>query len=160
MKVGLAAFAAGVIFALGLGISGMTQPSKVIGFLDLAGRWDPSLALVMVGAIAVHAAAVRLIRRRPRPLLGERFDVPSRADVDARLLAGAAVFGIGWGLAGYCPGPAVTSTVSGLAAPLIFTASMLAGMLAFDAFDAAAKGSREASPAPTRAPGSPAATDG
>lgn len=127
----LAAFAAGVLFALGLGIGGMTQPAKVIGFLDVAGAWDPSLAFVMAGALAVFAPAYRLIARRPAPLLAARFAYSLRCDIDPALLAGAALFGVGWGLCGFCPAPAVTAVASGQLAPLLFTAAMLAGMAAY-----------------------------
>ncbi|MGK3995587.1 DUF6691 family protein [Sorangium sp. So ce1024] len=135
------ALASGALFAVGLGVSGMTQPSKVIGFLDVAGDWDPSLAFVMVGAISVHLLAYRLLRwqegreragaaHAPRfPLLADRMDVPTRTDLDARLFAGAALFGVGWGLAGYCPGPALASLATGSRAVLVFAAAMVAGML-------------------------------
>ncbi len=124
----LAAFLSGVIFACGLAIGGMTQPAKVAAFLDLAGNWDPSLAFVMMGAIAVHAVSYRVIRRRPSPLFAAVFALPTRADLDARLIGGAALFGVGWGLGGFCPGPAITSLASGHAPVLIFVSAMLAGM--------------------------------
>ncbi len=124
----LAAFAAGLLFALGLGVGGMTQPAKVIGFLDIAGAWDPSLAFVMAGALAVFAPAYRWISRRPRPLLAERFAYTRRRDIDVALVGGAALFGVGWGLSGFCPGPAVTALASGRAAPLLFSIGMFAGM--------------------------------
>jgi len=111
----LTAFVAGLLFAVGLGVSGMTQHAKVFRFLDVTGDWDPSLALVMVGAIAVHAATLRLILGRERPLFASRFALPTRTDLEPRLVAGAAVFGVGWGIAGYCPGPAVTAPGSALA---------------------------------------------
>ena len=101
----LLSFISGVVFALGLGISGMTRPVKVIGFLDFAGHWDPSLAFVMIGAIAVYFVAYRWIRIRSAPLLTDRFSVPQRTDVDRNLVVGAAVFGAGWGLGGFCPAP-------------------------------------------------------
>jgi uncharacterized membrane protein YedE/YeeE len=126
----LASFFCGVVFSLGLGFAGMTRPSKVIGFLDFAGAWDPSLAMVMVGAIAVYAVAYHA--RRERPLLADAFTLPSRTEIDPRLLGGAALFGVGWGLAGFCPGPAVTSLASGQADPVFFVAAMVAGMLAHD----------------------------
>lgn len=124
----VAAIAAGALFGAGLVVSGMTMPAKVIGFLDFAGAWDPTLMFVMGGAIAVHAVAYRLVRRRASPLLGGAFHVPTRKDIDVRLVAGAAIFGVGWGLAGYCPGPAVASIVTGRLAPIAFVAAMLAGM--------------------------------
>jgi hypothetical protein len=128
MAAALAAFAAGLLFALGLGLGGMTQPARVIGFLDVAGDWDPTLALVMGGALAVYAPLHQLIMRRRTPLLGARFEVPTRRDIDAALLVGAAVFGVGWGLAGFCPGPVIVSLASGRLDPLVFAAAMLLGM--------------------------------
>ena len=130
MKRGLAAFGSGLVFSAGLCLSGMTRPSKVLAFLDVGGAWDASLAFVMAGAIAVAAVAFRASARRGTPLLGERFDVPRRASaIDARLIAGGAVFGVGWGLSGLCPGPAVVSLASGQIGAAVFVASMLAGML-------------------------------
>ena len=126
--VSLVAGLAGILFALGLGISGMTEPAKVLGFLDVGGRWDPSLALVMIGAIGVHAPLARAILRRRAPVLAPAFALPPRGPVDARLLVGAAVFGIGWGLAGLCPGPAVTVVASGRPIALAFVGTMLLGM--------------------------------
>jgi uncharacterized protein len=124
----LLSFLAGVVFALGLGISGMTRPVKVIGFLDFAGRWDASLAFVMIGAISVYFGAYRWIRTRPRPVLAETFSVPQRVDIDRNLVAGAALFGAGWGLGGFCPGPALTSIASGEAPVILFVSAMVAGM--------------------------------
>ena len=109
----VSAFACGLIFAIGLGLAGMTQPAKVIGFLDLTGAWDPSLAFVMGGAVLVGLIAFPLILARRRPWLGGRFALPERNDIDAPLVAGAALFGMGWGLSGYCPGPALVSLVTG-----------------------------------------------
>jgi uncharacterized membrane protein YedE/YeeE len=135
MKNGLAALVVGFIFSLGLGLSGMTQPQKVVGFLDLFGNWDPSLMFVMVGAIGVHLVSYRLIRRRNSPLLSMTWHVPDRKDITPALLLGAVIFGIGWGLAGFCPGPAVTSLASLSVKPLVFVASMIGGMLIFRAVD-------------------------
>lgn len=126
-------FAAGMLFAVGLALAGMTQPSKVVGFLDVAGAWDPSLAFVMMGAIAVYAVANRLVKGRSAPLAGGPFHLPTRRDIDPNLLFGAALFGIGWGLAGYCPGPGLTSVVTGAKAPLTFVVAMSIGMLTFAA---------------------------
>lgn len=123
------AMASGLLFGVGLGVSGMTLPSKVVGFLDFTGAWDASLAFVMIGAIAVHALMYRLIRRREAPLFDLRFHVPTRKDLDLRLLVGAALFGVGWGLGGFCPGPALVSLVSGGSAVVAFVAAMLGGML-------------------------------
>jgi uncharacterized protein len=104
----LLSFISGIVFALGLGISGMTRPVKVIGFLDFTGHWDPSLAFVMIGAITIYFVAYRLIRTRSAPVLIEKFSIPQRTDIDRNLVVGAAVFGAGWGLSGFCPGPALT----------------------------------------------------
>ncbi len=128
-KANLAAFAGGVMFAAGLIVSGMTKPSKVVGFLDVFGRWDPSLGLVMVGAIGVHFVAYRLVRRRSAPIFGKTFHIPSRTDIDTRLWTGAAIFGVGWGLAGYCPGPALVASGAGISSALIFVAAMTTGMM-------------------------------
>ncbi len=127
----LIAALAGLVFGLGLLVSGMADPQKVLGFLDLAGAWDPSLALVMGGAIALGLPGFAWARRRSRSLLGEPMKLPTRQAVDAPLLIGSALFGIGWGLAGYCPGPALVSTAAGLGSAAIFSAAMLAGMLLF-----------------------------
>jgi uncharacterized protein len=127
-KQGLVALAAGLLFGVGLAIGGMTEPANVIGFLDVTGEWRPALMFVMVGAIAVHALVYRWVRGRPSPLLGERFALPTRRDLDARLLGGAALFGIGWGLGGYCPGPGVASLASGSVSALVFVGSMLSAM--------------------------------
>jgi len=132
MKPALTSFVSGVVFALGLGIGGMTQPAKVIGFLDFAGDWDPSLAFVMIGAIAVHACLYRVIRNCPSPLFSPEFSLPTRTDIDLRLVGGAAIFGLGWGLAGFCPGPALTSLASGNSSPVIFSVAMIAGMLLYE----------------------------
>ncbi len=124
----LAALVAGVLFGAGLILGGMTQPTKVIGFLDFLGNWDPSLALVMGGAILVYAPAWRWITPRPAPLAGGAFVLPDRRDIDAPLLAGAVLFGLGRGLAGFCPGPALTALAAGMPQALIFVGAMLAGM--------------------------------
>lgn len=121
-------FIAGLIFGLGLILSGMTDPGKVIGFLDLAGAWDPSLALVMAGAIGVGFFAFRTARGRSTALLGDPMKLPNSEVIDARLLIGSVVFGVGWGLAGFCPGPAVVATGAGYWQALVFTVAMLAGM--------------------------------
>lgn len=123
-------FAVGLLFSIGLVLSGMTQPQKVIGFLD-PWAWDPSLLFVMLGAVGVHALSYPLIRRRSSPLLDTKWHVPSRQDLSARLLLGSALFGIGWGMGGYCPGPGVTSLVSGDMRSLVFVGAMIGGMLLF-----------------------------
>ena len=122
---------AGLVFGLGLLISGMASPEKVLGFLDLAGPWDPSLALVMGGAIAVGLLGFALVRKRSKSVLGEPMQMPTRKDIDAPLVVGASLFGIGWGLAGYCPGAALVGVTAGIPSALIFTVAMLAGMIAF-----------------------------
>lgn len=125
----LGPFLAGLVFAFGLGAAGMTDPSKVIGFLNIAGDWNPALGFVMVGAIGVHALALPFILKKGSPLHGSDFLIPQRRDITGRLVAGAALFGAGWGLAGYCPGPALVSTAGGSSTVLWFVASMAAGML-------------------------------
>ena len=120
----------GGMFGAGLAVSGMTQPAKVIGFLDVAGAWDPSLAFVMVGAIAVHFVAYRVVPRMRSPLFGGTFALPSRRDLDPRLLGGAALFGVGWGIGGFCPGPGLVSLPAGGWQTLVFVAAMAVGMLA------------------------------
>jgi uncharacterized membrane protein YedE/YeeE len=122
------AFGCGALFAVGLGIGGMTQPSRVLAFLDVGGEWDPRLAIVMLGAIATYAPAHRLAIRRQRPILATAFDLPTPRNVDARLVAGAALFGVGWGLGGLCPGPALTALASGEPAALVFVSAMLVGI--------------------------------
>ena len=121
----------GLLFGLGLIISGMSNPAKVLAFLDLAGNWDPSLALVMLGAIAVAAPAFWLARRRERSLLGAPLMLPVAHRIDRRLLLGSLAFGIGWGVAGFCPGPALVSLLAWQPKAWIFAASMLAGMALF-----------------------------
>jgi uncharacterized membrane protein YedE/YeeE len=128
----LAAMLAGLLFGLGLIVSGMTNPAKIIGFLDVSGNWDPALAFVMGGALLVGSIAFRLARRRPRALLGNPIAIPARRDIDRRLVLGNLAFGIGWGLAGYCPGPAIASLASGGAKPWLFFVAMLAGMALFE----------------------------
>lgn len=120
--------ASGALFGAGLTLSGMTDPARVRGFLDVFGRWDPTLAFVMGGAVIVMAIAWRIQSRMARPLFGETFSLPDRRDFDGRLIAGSALFGIGWGIAGLCPGPAVASLALSPLAVLPFLAAMLAGM--------------------------------
>jgi hypothetical protein len=127
----LGAFVAGLVFGVGLILSGMTDPGKVIGFLDVAGKWDPSLAFVMAGAILVGFFAFMLAQRRTRSFLGGAMELPRRRDIDVRLVAGSVVFGIGWGLAGFCPGPALVSFGSGQDKAAVFVAAMLVGMLVY-----------------------------
>ena len=127
----ISAFIVGLLFGIGLIVAGMTDPSKVQGFLDLAGHWNPSLAYVMGGAVLVALLAFRLAARRRTSLLGAAMHLPTSTAIDARLLLGALAFGIGWGLAGYCPGPALASLATGNAKAWIFSAAMLAGMAIF-----------------------------
>lgn len=124
-------FLVGVLFAIGLGISGMTQTHIVKGFLDIFGNWDLRLMGVMMGAIGVHAITYHFIIKRKSPLLESKFYVPTRKDIDKRLLIGAALFGLGWGWAGVCPGPGIVNLVSGNLDIYIFISSMLAGMFLF-----------------------------
>jgi uncharacterized membrane protein YedE/YeeE len=124
----LTSFLTGLLFGVGLIVSGMTDPSKVIGFLDVAGAWDPSLAFVMGGAVLVGAAGFRLAERRPTSILGGLRQLPGTRGIDARLIVGSAVFGAGWGLAGFCPGPAVVAFGAGYDKAVVFVIAMLAGM--------------------------------
>ena len=126
-----AALIAGALFGVGLMLSGMANPAKVLGFLDLFGQWDPSLAFVMAGAIAVGVIAFFVARRRGRSWLGTPIQLPSATGVTARLVLGSAVFGIGWGLAGFCPGPALVALGAGVPKAVGFVAAMLAGMAVF-----------------------------
>lgn len=132
MKRLAVAFACGVLFALGLAISGMTHPTKVLAFLDFTGGWDPSLAFVMGGGVLVNVLLFRVALRRGTPLLGGAFALPHKGAIDARLVGGAALFGVGWGLGGFCPGPAVVSLAGGAAPVLVFVVAMLAGMALHD----------------------------
>lgn len=136
MKKNLVALASGTLFAVGLGVAGMTQPSKVVGFLDFGGDWDPSLALVMAGGISVLLLARLAAHRLGRPLLAERFPTLLRNEIDGRLVLGAALFGVGWGLGGFCPGPAVTSLAAGFGPALVFVPAMAAGMALVRLLDA------------------------
>jgi uncharacterized membrane protein YedE/YeeE len=128
----LMALITGLVFGIGLIVSGMTNPAKVLGFLDLAGRWAPSLALVMAGAILAALPAFRVAARRRQSLLGEHMHLPTATRVDRRLVLGSLAFGVGWGLAGFCPGPALASLATGSVQALIFCAAMLAGMGIFE----------------------------
>jgi len=135
----LTAFVAGLLFGLGLIVSGMSNPAKVLGFLDLAGEWDPSLAFVMGGAIFVGLLAFRFAARRMTSLIGLPMHLPTARQIDRRLVLGSLTFGVGWGLAGYCPGPALTSLLSGGSKPLIFVLAMLAGMAIFEIMERRAR---------------------
>ncbi len=122
----LMGYIAGLIFGLGLAVSGMTDPARVLGFLDLAGAWDPTLMFVLGGAVVTNFIGYRLVFKRTAPIYAEAFQLPTRQDLDARLIGGSALFGIGWGLSGYCPGPAIAS-IAGLTLPLV---AMLVAMVA------------------------------
>jgi len=128
----LSAFFVGVLFGAGLIVSGMTDPSKVIGFLDIAGFWDPSLGLVMGGAVSVGLIAFHVARRRTTAFLGGTLGRPAERQIDRRLILGSLVFGIGWGLAGFCPGPALVAFGAGYDKAVVFTIAMLAGMALFE----------------------------
>lgn len=134
------AFGSAFLFAVGLGIGGMLDPANVLGFLDFAGAWDPALMGVMGGGILVYAALHRLVLKRGRPLFHDAFTLPSRTRADARLLTGAVVFGVGWGLGGVCPGPAITSTFGGMTGMWIFIAAMFVGFVLVPAPKAAPTG--------------------
>ena len=137
-------FLAGFLFAIGLGVSGMTNANKVIGFLNIAGSWDPALAFVMVGAIGAHLATFKWITRRPSPIFADKFSLPTRQDINPRLLGGAAIFGMGWGLGGFCPGPALASLNTGATPALVFFGTMLGGMVLFHTIHSATTPSRQA----------------
>jgi uncharacterized membrane protein YedE/YeeE len=131
MKTILAAWACGLLFGLGLCVSGMANPAKVIHFVDLAGSWDPSLAFVMAGALLVFSIGFRLTQRSSKPLFAPAFLVPTRRDVDAALVGGAIVFGVGWGLGGICPGPSITALAFGITDFYVFFAAMALGSLLY-----------------------------
>lgn len=126
------AFVSGIVFAVGLGIAGMTRPTKVIGFLDVTGAWDPSLAFVMIGAIGVFSFAAERARKGRAPLFAPSYALPEAKGIDAPLLLGAVLFGVGWGASGFCPGPALVSVATCSSKVLVFVAAMVAGMVLFD----------------------------
>jgi uncharacterized protein len=132
MAMILGGLVTGLIFGVGLVVSGMTQPAKVLGFLDIFGRWDPTLAFVMVGALIVAAPGFYFARRRSRPLIAARFRWPTRADVDAPVVVGSAIFGVGWGLVGLCPGPAIANLATLMPQIAVFVATMAVGMIGVD----------------------------
>jgi len=135
LKENVAAGIAGLIFGLGLVFTGMTQPQKVVGFLDLFGSWDPSLAFVMGGAVTFHLVTFHLVRRRQTPLFVNQWHVPTKTKITNSLMIGAILFGAGWGLSGFCPGPAITALVSLEPSVFIFVGSMLSGMVIFKILD-------------------------
>lgn len=129
MKVKVGAFLGGAVFGIGLAIGGMTQPAKIVGFFDFFGSWDPSLAFVMLGALIVYTPVYRwAVRTWQHPIWAPTFTLPTRQDIDGRLVVGSAIFGVGWGLGGYCPGPAFTSVGAGSMEALTFGVSMLIGV--------------------------------
>lgn len=128
MRIAIASLASGTLFGAGLALGGMTDPARVRGFLDIFGNWDPTLAFVMGGAVIVMAIAWRFVPQMAGPLLDERFHLPTKSDLTPRLIGGAALFGIGWGVAGLCPGPGIAALVIEPAAAAIFVLAMLAGM--------------------------------
>ncbi len=130
MNQAIVAFIVGLAFALGLGLGGMTQPQKIVSFLDVT-AWDPSLLFVMAGAVGVHGLLYPLVRRRKTPLLESQFHVPEGTCINLQLILGSLIFGIGWGIGGYCPGPAVVSMASGQTTAFVFVAMMLVGMGAY-----------------------------
>ena len=132
----VSAFLVGLLFGLGLIVSGMANPAKVLGFLDLAGHWDPSLAFVMIGAIALASIGFFASRHTGKPLLDDTRHLPTKKKIDVQLIVGSAIFGAGWGIAGFCPGPVMVAVGAGKFGAVIFLAAMLAGMLAFKLFDA------------------------
>ncbi|OLL29237.1 hypothetical protein BTH42_23575 [Burkholderia sp. SRS-W-2-2016] len=142
--VPVVALVAGLVFGIGLIVSGMANPAKVLGFLDLAGNWDPSLAFVMVGAIAVGSVAFFVARQRKRSYLGLPLQIPASTAITGRLLAGSALFGVGWGLAGFCPGPALVALGAGYPKGVGFVAAMAAGMLVVEVIERARAGTRRA----------------
>jgi len=135
MRPVLIALVCGLVFALGLGLSGMVNPARVLGFLDLTGDWEPNLMFVLGGAVGVYALGARHVLAWPRPWDGLTFQLPSRRSLDHRLLLGAAMFGAGWGLSGLCPGPALVDLAGGGADIWLFVAAMLGGMALFSAFN-------------------------
>jgi len=133
-------FSIGIVFSLGLCLSGMTQPEKVTAFLDFTGNWDPSLLMVMLGAVTTYFTLSRFTLKRKAPMLAQKFALPTRVDIDGRLVAGAAMFGFGWGMVGFCPGPALASLVTLNSSVWIFVISMTAGMYIYGTLDTRFKG--------------------
>lgn len=131
----LVSLLAGVLFSVGLGVAGMTKPSKIQGFLDIFGEWQPELIFVMAGAVAIYASFFIMVTKRKKPVLGDKFFVPTNNVVDKKLLIGAAIFGAGWGWGGFCPGPAVTAMGSGDRAAILFVFFMVLGMLLFKFYE-------------------------
>lgn len=143
----LTSLAAGLLFGAGLAISGMINPAKVIGFLDILGAWDPTLAFVMGGALAVMVPAWLVQRRQQAPLFAMKFEVPARTGIDPKLAGGAVLFGVGWGLVGFCPGPAISALGLGVTSVYIFVAAMFAGMVVYELIQRPAAGAAAAADA-------------
>ncbi len=139
LRDALVSFIVGLVFGLGLLLSGMANPEKVLGFLDLAGAWDPSLALVMAGAIAIGLVAFTVAGKRSYSMLGKEMKLPSSRHIDKRLVVGSLTFGAGWGLAGFCPGPALVAVGAGEIKAIVFVVAMIAGMAIFDVIERARK---------------------
>jgi len=131
MKQNLVALISGVLFGLGLGLSQMIDRERVLGFLDVTGVWDPTLLFVLGGAVSVTVIAFRFVLRLPHPFYGENFSLPTQKNIDRRLIFGAVIFGVGWGIAGYCPGPSLTALVLGIWNPVLFVMAMIAGSLTY-----------------------------
>ncbi|MEO1403234.1 MAG: DUF6691 family protein [Cyanobacteria bacterium J06635_1] len=134
MKENLVTLISGVLFGLGLGVSQMVDRDRVLGFLDVAGNWDPTLLFVLGGAVLVTVVAFRFVLRLPHPLMAEKFHLPTRKDIDRQLVIGAAIFGVGWGIAGYCPGPGITALVLGIWNPVLFVVALITGSLIYKRF--------------------------
>ncbi len=130
MKQNILALITGIIFGIGLCVSRMADPEKVLGFLDITGNWDPSLMLVMGGALAVTIVAFKFVLKRDQPIFADLFHLPTKTDLDKKLITGAALFGVGWGMIGFCPGPAITATGFGLTSPYLVVAMMILGFFA------------------------------
>ncbi|MGC9526439.1 MAG: DUF6691 family protein [Limnospira sp.] len=131
LKQNVIVLISGLLFGFGLGLSQMIDRDRVLGFLDIVGLWDPTLIFVLGGAVGVTAIAFRFVLRLPHPLFSEKFYLPTRKDIDFPLIAGAALFGIGWGIAGYCPGPAITALILGILNPVLFLIAMIAGSFTY-----------------------------
>jgi uncharacterized protein len=131
MNVNLMALVSGLVFGLGLGVSQMIDRDRVLNFLDVTGVWDPTLLFVLGGAVSVTIIAFRFVLRRPHPIFADKFQLPTKNDIDIPLVLGAAIFGIGWGIAGYCPGPGITALVLGIWNPVLFVAALIAGSLTY-----------------------------
>ena len=139
MKENFLALLAGLLFGLGLGLSQMIDRDRVIGFLDVSGVWDPTLLFVLGGAVTVTVIAFRFVLRRPYPVFADRFYLPTKKDVDKLLVIGAAIFGVGWGIAGYCPGPGITALVLGVWNPVLFVVALIVGSLTYRWYSTASK---------------------